>query len=136
MAVYEIRRDGDAPIRFSGSEVASDRIGEDDRPRSRSRSWSLAVYATDAGRYVTSVVYDTTWPSETPLYDAAAHETLDDAVEWVREYDPIARWEAAGCGFPRHGKYAERHRALRNRLRSRWLSMVGHLLSKVSFEEA
>lgn len=84
MEKHTITRDGDKPIVFTG-----ERIGEgsthSNQGSNEFRYTDVYIYRTKGGKYVVDVQHITRWQGEQSTSTAAALDTPDDVIAWLKE---------------------------------------------------
>lgn len=132
MATLTLRRAGKRPLSFGGERIACGDTHAESGP-SNTRWWTVAVYRTDAGRYVLATEWHTRWQGEKPSAAAGAYDTLEAIADALEAHDPLGHL----VGFPVSGgeKYAERQRHIENVLRQSWAAMIGDVLGVLGVEE-
>lgn len=87
METFEIARDNDRPIRFSGELIASATSSDNNAHHNYSGStgrWTtLELYRTKGGKYICSQVGHTRWEKERTRYSAAICSTEEEVFKFL-----------------------------------------------------
>lgn len=87
MKKIRVKRTGQESLSFKGAQVAQST--SKGHPGLLRRSHQLALYKTEAGNWVLSVVYHTEWTSERPWHRADVCRDRDALLDLLTEdYDP------------------------------------------------
>jgi len=129
---YTLPRSGCRPLRFTGSLLTSGDTQADNGP-GNTRWWSVAVYRTDADRYILALNWHTRWQGEISSQTAEIYDALEAVADALEAHDPLCRL----IGFPvsGNGKYAARQRHIETVLRQAWAELVGDVLGELGVEE-
>ena len=126
----KLSRTGDAPLAFVGVELAREE-GLWYGGQQQNRWHELALYQTNAGKFVLAIAYRTQWQGEDQYDEVFVHERMRDIVLTLQHYDPLTRL----IGFPARPEYRDRQEKLRYSVRVRFHSQVSALLRDVEGAE-
>jgi hypothetical protein len=130
MQPYKLPRTGNAPLVFTGEELAEE-TGEIYAGQQQNRYHNLALYATSKDQYILHVAYRTSWEGEHDTDRAEVFPAIRDAVLHLQRFDPLRDLQ----GFPPGAQFAERQQRLEHSLRVRFFSQVRDLLKNVEGAE-
>ncbi len=137
METVKLTRSGDAPIVFAG-ELLAENDGSRQLGRDHNRWHELAIYRTEAGRYVARIEYCTQWQGESGHAIATVVQSGADVARVFRDYDPTSH--VVGYPLPSHADmpdpYADRRDRLNRDLRSRYAEQLREMLDSDLFAEA
>lgn len=123
-----ITRTGHPPLLFNGELIASvtgDVPSKRERPGTRKRFHTIAVYRTDGGKYVVNIGYQSTWETESNNYQAFIVEKPGDVYSVLKSYNPLS----PVIGFPPGESYVEKQARLMKEIKMRWENMVSDILA-------
>lgn len=102
METFEVQRDNDANLKFSGELIASrasspDQAFHSNYSGSVGRWTEFRLYKTVKGKYICSSIYRTQWEGERDKYNGEVCETTDSVIEFFG-HDWLAKelYEEAG----------------------------------------
>ena len=130
MQSYLLPRSGQAPLKFTGEEIASSE-GRIQNGRDHNRWHDLTVYRTVGGGYVVQVQYRTQWQGECEHDEAVVCDDAQSAAWELQGYDPTAHCP----GYPPGAAYADRQTRLMQDLRARYAAQVSEVLAGEEFAE-
>lgn len=119
---YNLARSGMRPLIFVGTLLAVEPGDEASK-----RCHELAIFQTQAGKYVASVRYNTLWEGETPSASAFVADTLAGAVAWLEGYPPTKDVR----GFPLGVAFEQKQKRLLADIQARFAGQVSRLLGSL-----
>src|SRR5262245_65126188 len=84
---YTLSRDGQRPIRFTGTRLAQI-SGSHLHGRDQNRYYALAVYQLTDGRYLINIQYVTQWQGESSHNAVDIQTTRDGVVQALELFNP------------------------------------------------
>lgn len=137
-AIFTLARDGQRPVRFTGTLLA-ETSGAWSRGKDQHRYYELAIYQTEDGRYVTQWQYKTRWQGEEDHARVEVASTLASVMTNLEEFDPNAWVQGYKSLIATHPHYAipgqeyyERQQALERGIRERYQAQVRDLCTALS----
>jgi hypothetical protein len=124
----KLNRTGDRPIQFKGSQIAT---ATSEAPSGGSNRWhELYLYEINTGRFAVAVCFRTQWQDELDHDAAAVVDTMDEAVEFLRAYDPLGHLKP----FPSGGQFEAKQELRNTDIRQRYEAAVSDLLADFAEE--
>ena len=130
MPQYKLTRDGDAPLTFTGEQVAT-ATTQEHQGDGQNRWHEVAIYQTTSGKYVIEIQFCTQWQGEHGTREAHVEAALEAVAVVLQSTIVIPE----GIGYPTLPQYAAKQARAEASLRRRWEAMVGELLAKIGAEE-
>lgn len=125
---YTLTRTGQRPLEFRGRLLAE--ADGDIGPSGPSRWHELAVYQTEAGRYVVAITLLTRYQGEHDHHLVVYADDPEAIEAALREYDPCP----PGIGYPPGPAYADRQARVTADLRRRYEVLVSDLFARLGPE--
>jgi hypothetical protein len=130
MAEIRLTRTGDAPLVFSGKEVAQ-AAGPRRSGRQEQTRWTdLTVYRTEGGKLVAEIVYRSTWQGESDEHRAIVCDDERGLIDALRDYHPVPE----GIGFPPGAQFVAKQARLEAALRRDYDERVTAVLETIGAE--
>ena len=130
MPQYKLTRDGDAPLSFTGEQIATATTREQ-QGDGQNRWHEVAVYQTAGGKYIIEIQFCTQWQGESGTREAHVESDLAGVAECLKSTIIIP----TGIGYPPMPQYAEKQARAEASLRRRWDALVGEILAEIGAEE-
>ena len=124
MQTITLPRSGQAPLQFTGEQIAS-ADSRDPQGPCQTRWHELAIYRTESGRLVLALEYQTQWQGEHDRSHALVCETPADLLERLATVDPLSDL----IGFPPGAQFDAKRLHTEKCLRQCWEGAVSELLA-------
>ena len=124
-----LHRSGTMPLRFTG-ELLAESKGRNPKIRGRQRWYDLAVYRTQAGKFVASICFRSDF-GEPGSDEAAVLEDASAVSSMLQACDPLAPVQ----GYPPEARFAEKQERMLQDMRLRFEQQVSAVLASPEFAE-
>lgn len=131
MESFTLRRTGQPPLAFKGEPIA-EVDGRYVGGQEQNRWHELALYRTEAGRYVLAIAYRTIWQGESDHHEAHHAESPSAVLERLRDFDPLEYL----VGYPPGRAHEAKQERLRDSLQRRWETLISDLYEDLPVEWA